>query len=525
MSQDTIIIWIAGGAALLVLLAMLLLVLMRTSAKRQAGEAVERVRGELQAEIQRLSLERDEAMRRTSELTAERAERDARLEEKEKEIQGEIARRSGAEASLEQIPGLRREKEELERQLEAARAELSALRAEMSGLRAMMEEGRKAAQEKLALLEQAKVDLSDAFKALSSDALSRNNASFLQLAKETLEKHQEGAKGDLDKRSQAIVELVKPIRDSLEKVDVKIQDLEKARITAYQEIKGQIQSLTATEKELRQETGNLVKALRAPQVRGRWGEMQLRRVVEIAGMVNRCDFEEQPTVDTDAGRQRPDMVIRLPAGRSIVVDSKVPMQSFIEAVQATNEEQRQRHLKDHARQLRDRVRELTAKKYWDQFEQTPEFVVLFLPGESFFSAALEQDASLLDEAGRFVILATPTTLIGLLRAVAYGWREEALATNAREISALGGQLYERLTKMGDHVGRVGKHLGQTVNAYNEAVGSLETRVMVSARKFKELGAAPSGAEIAEITPVDIATRELQTEELRALPAPATGVDD
>lgn len=505
-------------------LAVGMVLLDRRSASAHIERAVQQANAETQGELQRLAMERDEAQRRITELTAERAERDARLEVRSRELSEQIERRSAAEASLKQLDGLRQENAELEQQLESLRKQLSDVRSEHSSLKTSLEEERKAAQEKLALIEKAKVELSDAFKALSSDALSRNNASFLHLAKEALEKYQEAAKGDLDKRSQAIGELVKPIRESLDKVDVNIQNLEKARITAYQEIKGQIQTLTVTEKELRQETGNLVKALRAPQVRGRWGEMQLRRVVEIAGMVNHCDFEEQPTVDSDAGRQRPDMIIHLPAGRQIVVDSKVPMQSFIEAVQAPDETHRQKYLKDHARQLKDRVKELTAKSYWDRFEQTPEFVVLFLPGESFFSAALEQDPSLLEEAGRHVILATPTTLIGLLRAVAYGWREEALADNAREISALGAQLYERLSTLGDHMDKLGRQLGLSVDSYNKAVGSLESRVLVSARRFKELGATPSAAEIAEVTPVETTPRRLQADELRALPEPEPGED-
>jgi DNA recombination protein RmuC len=420
---------------------------------------------------------------------------------------------------------LKEENAKLEEELKAARAQNAELGSQMAGLRTTLEEERKAMLEKLALLENAKTALADAFKALSSDALSRNNDAFLQLAKQALEKYQETAKGDLEKRSQAIGELVKPIRESLDKVDVKIKDLEKARIEAYQEIKGQIRTLTETEKELRTETGNLVKALRAPQVRGRWGEMQLRRVVEIAGMIQHCDFVEQPTVDSDGGRQRPDMVIHLPAGRQIIVDSKVPMDYFLEAVHATDEKRRLHYLQEHARQLRDRVKELTVKSYWDRFEQTPEFVVLFLPGESFFSAALEQDPSLLEEGGRHVILATPTTLIGLLRAVAYGWREDALAQNAREISELGAQLYERLGTLGEHMEKLGRQLDQSVQSYNRAVGSLESRVLVSARKFRELGAAPSGSEIADVTPIDTATRQLQSGELLALPDPGDAEDE
>lgn len=509
-----------GLSALAVVLALIILALaarMRAHT-RAADETLRNAQRDAQAEQQRLAMERDEAQRRAAELLAERAERDARLEDKASELAREIGRRSAAEASLEQLQPLRDANAELQARLDAARSEAAELQARIAELRTVLEEERRAAQEKLALLDKAKAELSDAFKALSSDALTRNNESFLQLARQSLEKYQETAKGDLEKRNQAIGELVKPIRESLDKVDVKIRDLEKARIEAYQEIKGQIQSLSETEKSLRTETGNLVKALRAPQVRGRWGEMQLRRVVEIAGMVNRCDFFEQQSADGEQGNKlRPDMVIHLPAGRQIVVDSKVPMKDYLDAVEATDEHRRLHHLREHARQLRDHVKQLTAKSYWERFDQTPEFVVLFLPGESFFSAALEQDPSLLEEGGRHVILATPTTLIGLLRAVAYGWREEALATNAREISALGKQLYERLSTLGGHMGKLGRQLDQSVESYNAAVGSLETRVLVSARKFKELGAAPEGAEIEELSPIDTAPRRLQSGELLALP--------
>ncbi len=509
-------------AALLIVaaLAVGMVLLDRRSTAARIEQAVQRAASETQSELQRLGMERDEAQRRITEMAAERSEREVRLEEKSQQLTHEIERRSAAESSLEQLAVLRRENEELEKQLAVLRQEASDLKSEFSRLQTTLEEERKATQEKMALLEDAKTKLGDAFKALSSDALTRNNESFLQLAKQSMEKYQEAARGDLDKRSLAIGELVKPIRESLDKVDVKIKDLEKARVDAYHDIKGQLQNLTDTEKSLREETGNLVKALRSPVVRGRWGEMQLRRVVELAGMVNYCDFEEQPTVDSDAGRQRPDMIIHLPAGRCIVVDSKVPMESFIEAVQASDETQRQHFLKDHARQLRKHVKDLTGKSYWERFEQTPEFVVLFLPGESFFSAALEQDPSLLEEGGRHVILSTPTTLIGLLRAVAYGWREDALANNAREISTLGLQLYERLGKLGEHMDRLGRQLGQSVESYNSAIGSLESRVLVSARRFKELGAAPSGGEITELSPVETTPRRIQADEIRVLPEPA-----
>lgn len=502
-----------------VLLALIIVLLARVVERRRSEQAVQNARAEGQSEAQRLAMERDEALRRATENAAECERVEARLDEMHRELAREIERRSAAEASLEQLPVIRSEKSDLATQLEAARAKLNSMESRGAALQATLEEERKAAQEKLALVEKAEQKLSDAFKALSSDALTRNNESFLHLAKQALEKYQEAARGDLDKRGQAIGELVKPIRDSLDKVDVKIRDLEKARIEAYQEIRGQIHSLSETEKSLRDETGNLVKALRSPVVRGRWGEMQLRRVVELAGMVNHCDFEEQTTVTTEDGRQRPDMIINLPAGRQIVVDSKVPLAAYLEAVEATDEHRRQHFLKEHARQLRDHVKQLTAKAYWEKFPQAPEFVVLFLPGESFFSAALEQDPSLLEEGGRHVILATPTTLIGLLRAVSYGWREEALAKNAREISELGTQLYDRLSTLGNHIANLGNRLRLSVDTYNDMIGSLERSVLPSARRIRDLGAGSEGKEIKELNSIDAVPRRTQADELLALPVP------
>jgi DNA recombination protein RmuC len=351
-----------------------------------------------------------------------------------------------------------------------------------------------------------------AFKALSADALAGNNRAFLDLARATLAQTQEAARGDLEMRQQAIVELVAPVRDSLDKVDSKIQDLEKARAGAYAALNEQVRGLAETQTQLRAETGKLVTALRTPGVRGRWGEIQLRRVVEMAGMLDHCDFITQATVASEEGRLRPDLLVRLPAGKTIVVDAKTPLDGYLQAIEAPDEQTRKARLADHARQVRAHLTALGRKSYWEQFEHAPEFAVLFLPGECFFSAALESDPSLI-ECGveQNIILATPTTLIALLRAVAYGWRQENLAQNAAEISALGKDLFKRLSDMGDHLNKVGKALERAVEAYNSAVGSLEARVMVTARKFAELKTAPVGAEIAELEPVEKSVRVVQGE--------------
>jgi len=390
--------------------------------------------------------------------------------------------------------------------------ENSNLRALVSSVETRLEEERKSAQEKLEAFKQATQELSDRFKALSAEALRANNQSFLELAKSTLEKYQETAKGDLESRQQAIDQLVKPLKESLEKVDIKIGEIEKERVGAYSELKQQVKSLATDQLKLQLETSNLVNALRTPIVRGRWGEIQLKRVVEIAGMVEYCDFYQQETINTDNGKLRPDMTIRLPGSRTIVVDSKAPLQAYLEALEARDEVTRVAKLKEHARQIRTHLGKLGTKAYWDQFEQSPEFVFMFLPGETFFSAALEQDPSLIEfGVDQRVILATPTTLIALLKAVAYGWRQEQMAKSALEVSRLGKDLYDRLRTFTDHFADIGKGLDRALDAYNRGVGSLEARVLVAARKFKERGAL-AGDEIETVEPIDKAARSLSLDE-------------
>ena len=385
------------------------------------------------------------------------------------------------------------------------------VREENIHLKAREKEQAQAYREKLALVLENREKLSQAFEALSRQALEKNNASFLQLAKETLGRFQEKAQGDLEKRQACIERALKPVQDSLSQLDRGMQAIEKERKGEQESLKAQLRIMVEAEKELRLETATLVKALRRPTVRGRWGEMQLRRVVELAGMLNHCDFYEQKM--GDSGQSRPDVIIRLPGGKQVIVDAKTPCEAYLEAIEADDQGIKEDKLKGHARQLRQHIVSLGKKAYWQSFALTPEFVVLFIPSDNFFNAALEFDPTLIEMGVKEgVVIATPTTLIGLLKAIAYGWKQETLSQHAKAVSALGHELYKRLIDMGHHWSKVGRSLGSSVEAYNKAVGSLESRVLVSARKFQEMGAAPKGLDLEILECVDQIPRKVQAGE-------------
>ncbi|MEO0350580.1 MAG: DNA recombination protein RmuC [Cyanobacteria bacterium P01_A01_bin.15] len=400
-------------------------------------------------------------------------------------------------------------------QLRTRDAQLTELRQQIHSVQTSLDQQRQAAaaataqravaEAKAAHTERLQERMVDAFKVLSAEALQTNNAAFLDLAQAKLGQFQTQSQSDLQQRQQAIDSLVQPLRFSLSKVETYLQDLERDRLSTYSQLSEQITQLATGQLRLQTETANLTKALRAPNVRGRWGEIQLKRVVEIAGMVEHCDFTQQVA----SGSLRPDMVVQLPQQRRIVVDAKAPLAAYLEALDMTDETRRLVKLKEHAQQVRRHIQQLGQKAYWDQFRPSPEFVVLFLPGEIFFSAALEQDPGLIEIGiAQRVILATPTTLIALLKAVAYGWQQDAVTENAQQISDLGKELYERMRIFTGHLQKMRRGLDSTVDTFNKAVGSLESRVLVSARKFKSLGAG-TGDELDTIEPIDRHPRSVQ----------------
>lgn len=354
---------------------------------------------------------------------------------------------------------------------------------------------------------QKKVDesrerLQESFKALSFEMMEKNSRSFLDLAKMSMEKFQEGAKADLDQRQKSIDE-------TLKKIDLQQRELEKKREGAYAALTQQIEGMLSSEKDLRRETAHLVQALRAPQMRGSWGEIHLRRVVEMAGLLNHCDFFEQKTIEVEGKLQRPDLIVRLPGERQIAVDAKTPLHAYLDASDAGDETVRKKKLQEHAASLRKHVKDLSAKEYWKQFDAAPEFVILFLPAEAFFSAALQADPTLIEAgADQNIVFATPTTLIAILRAVAFSWKQEGLSKSAAEIARLGQELYDRIGTVCEHWTKVGKNLNTAVESYNQSVSSFETRVLVTARKLKETNSIAK--EIAEPEKIEKITRSLGT---------------
>ncbi len=393
-----------------------------------------------------------------------------------------------------------------------ARGRNSAIEKDLAVMRNELEQQRSRFEEREELLKKSGEELQNAFKALSAEALKSNREDFLALAQRELEKKQIEAKGELEKREQAVKNLVDPIGKGLEEVKKQIQEVEKERKETTGGLNEQLKRFSQDQEKLRAETAQLVTALRKPSVRGQWGEIQLERVVEMAGMLDHCDFQTQAQTDT-AGQLRPDLIVKLPGSKIVVVDAKTPLDAYLDALDAEDEERRREELLRHARHVRTHIGALSKKAYWEQFETTPEFVVMFLPSESIFYAALEQDPALIEEGvAQKVILATPTTLIALLRTVAYGWQQESLAENAQRISDLGRDLYARLGTLAKHFGNLGKSLDKSVEHYNAAVGSLETRVLTAARKFPELSVGEEGG-VSQLDSVDRSARELQSPEM------------
>lgn len=459
--------------------------------------------------------EREKTLRTLqSELDQERT----RVIEMSEQLRAAAAAQAAAESSAaERSAQLARAEESLREKdasAHAAQQEIAALHARHASLLTRLDESEKAQADKLKTLEEAQIRLAETFKGVAAEALTSNNQNFLALAEAAFQKAQETAKGDLDVRSKAIEESLKPLKDAMDR-------MEKDRVDAFAGLREQVQLMNQAQTKIESETSKLVNALKVPAVRGRWGEMQLRRVVEMAGMVEYCDFEEQVSVNTEGGRLRPDMIIRLPNHREIVVDSKVSLAAYLDSIDLTDEGERHAKLAEHARQIRTHVQQLSAKGYWDQFEHAPDFVVAFLPGEAFYSAALSKDPELIEfGVQNRVLLATPTTLIGLLKAVAYGWRQEKLAQNAQQISDLGKELYERLLKMTENFDDMRKGLERAVDSYNRTVGSLESRVLVSARRFKDLSAT-TAEEINPPEPIEKMPRQVQGGELALLAAATT----
>jgi len=404
--------------------------------------------------------------------------------------------------------------DELRNQLENERTGVASLRqelAEAQQARVAAETRTEAAARQLAdqktLVDSTRQELIGSFQSLSSEALKHNNEAFLKLAAVSFETLQVKAEGDLAQRQQAITALVNPLHESLHRYDEQLRLLEQSRQLAYGGLDQHLKSLAESQHRLQQETGNLVKALRAPTIRGQWGELTLKRVAELAGMVDHCDFAEQQSVTGEEGRIRPDMVVQLPGGRQIIVDAKTVLSAYLDAHEAQTDAQRLEALRRHAEQVKSRMDELSLKAYWTQFDRAPEFVVLFLPGEQFLGAALDHNPQLIEEGfARGIVLATPATLIALLRAVAYGWRQEQLTAHAEEAGRLGKELYERMAVLADHMNDVGQALGKSVSAYNRAVGSLETRILPAARRFKELGIS-SDKDIPMLESTDVVPRK------------------
>jgi len=411
--------------------------------------------------------------------------------------------RSAAESRLENLSAL-------STSLGVREKEISDLQKTVTALETTLEKERKAFDEKAALLQDLRTNLTETYKVLSASALRENNQTFIDLAHATLSKYLESVKTDFEMRDNMVKEIIHPLKEALDRYENHIQTMERSREKAYGGLSAQVHSLIQTQDMLQKETGKLVNALRVPHVRGRWGEITLKRVAELAGMQNHCDFFEQTSAQSEDGILRPDMIIHLPENRLIIIDAKVPLTAYLDALETSQREERESRLSAHAKHVQNHIHQLSQKAYWTQFNPTPEFVVLFIPGENFFSAALEKNPHLIElGVKKNVILATPTTLISLLKTVAFGWQQEKLTENARKISDLGTDLFERLSTMGRYINGLGHDLERCIQTYNKVVGSLERRVLVSARKFKDLGISQKDTnDHLSVTPIDAKTRNM-----------------
>jgi DNA recombination protein RmuC len=393
---------------------------------------------------------------------------------------------------------------------------IGALEKDQAKLETIIEKERSMAEEKVGWMEDSRNTMKETYRALSAHALKENNRSFLDLAQTAFSKYLAAAQTDFDFRNQAVKDILQPVSDALKRYDSEIRNMEREREKAYGSLSQQVNMLNDTQLSLKEETAKLAKALNEPHVRGRWGEITLKRVVELAGMTNRCDFFEQPSIQTKTGAVRPDMRVLLPGGRQIIIDAKVPLSAYLKAMEAKEEKERDRFLADHANQVKAHINQLGQKAYWTQFTPTPDFVILFIPGENFFSAALAKQPALIETGVRKgVILATPTTLISLLRTIAFAWRQETVAQNTLAISELGNELYTRLHSMVTHINNLGQHIERCSATYNQVIGSLESRVLIPARKFKDLGLSlKQGKNIPSLRPVEASVRTTRSQSKR-----------
>lgn len=416
------------------------------------------------------------------------------------------ADKSRLETTADRVPNL-------ERQVAALAADLANLQATNSALSAQMREQAQAHQEKIAALTEVKAGIESNLKAMAAEVLQSNQGTFLELANQAFEKHKVGADADLEARQKAVAELVSPLQETLVSYRQQIEQLERSRSEAYGSLSGELKIVAETQHAVRAETSKLVQALRAsPKTRGRWGEHTLQNVLELSGLSSYCDFSTEETFDHVDGRVRPDVVIRLPGGRHLVVDAKTSTSAYLDAIEAVTDTDRERHLTLHAAQTREHVKKLAAKNYWDGLTETPDFVVMFIPGENFYAAAVERDPELFeDAAAQRVIIVTPSTLIALAKAVAFGWRQEKVAENAKKVHDLGRELYRRMIAMTDHIQGAGSALNKSVKCFNEFIGSLEQSVMPQARRFNELEVEGTATEIPVLKHIEVEPRLLRAD--------------